>query len=59
MAKTLIDAQQLATYLGISIETIYAWTSMKQIPYYKVGRIVRFDLNEIDKWLESRKQKVL
>ena len=56
--QSLLTPQDLAEYLNISIETIYSWTSMKQIPYYKVGRLVRFDLDEIDKWLAGRKQEV-
>lgn len=58
MAKKLLGPKDLASYLNISIETIYAWTSMKQIPFYKVGRLVRFDMDEIDKWLKGRKQEV-
>jgi len=56
--QKLLTPQDLASYLNISIETIYSWTSMKRIPFYKVGRLVRFDLGEINKWLEGRKQKV-
>lgn len=58
MAKSLIDAKGLSEYLNISIETVYAWTSQKRIPFIKMGRIVRFDLHDIDKWLENKKQKV-
>jgi excisionase family DNA binding protein len=57
--KNLIDPKGLSEYLKISIETVYAWTSQKRIPYIKVGRLVRFDLDEIAKWLEKNKRSEL
>jgi len=54
----LIGIKELTAKFGISTETIYSWTSMKVIPFYKVGRLVRFDEAEIDKWLEQRQQQV-
>jgi excisionase family DNA binding protein len=54
--KKLISIDNLADNLGISKETIYQWTSMKVIPFYKIGRLVRFDEDEIDKWIADRKQ---
>lgn len=56
--KKLIDIKQLSEHLGISVMTIYSWTSMRVIPFYKIGRLVKFDEAEIDKWLEGRKQSV-
>lgn len=56
--KKLISIDELANNLGMSKETIYQWTSMKVIPFYKVGRLVRFDEQEIDSWLTERKQQV-
>ena len=41
--------------MNISIETVYAWTSQKRIPYIKMGRLVRFNVDEVTKWLERQK----
>lgn len=56
--KKLISIDELANNLGIAKETIYQWTSMEVIPFYKIGRLVRFDEAGIDKWLTERKQQV-
>jgi len=53
----LLSPQQLAETLCISIETVYAWTSQKRIPYIKMGRLVRFNMDEISKWLDERRVK--
>jgi excisionase family DNA binding protein len=59
MEKRYLKVEELATYLGLSPETIRAWVKKRQIPFYKLGRAVRFDKHEIDKWLESKKRLCL
>jgi len=51
----LLSPSQLAENLSISIETVYAWTSQKKIPYIKIGRLVRFKKDEVNQWLEGQK----
>jgi len=50
----LLSITEMAEYLGIRVSTLYSWVSQKRIPYIKLGRLVRFDLREIDKWLENK-----
>lgn len=49
--KRLINIHQLSQLLGLSINTLYTWVSQKRIPYVKCGRLTKFDLREIDKWI--------
>jgi len=51
----LISINQLSEKLSIKVKTIYDWTHKGEIPYIKVGRLLRFDSAEIDKWLNGRK----
>ena len=53
----LLSPQELSDVLSISIETVYAWTSQKRIPYIKMGRLVRFNMDEVNKWLERQRVK--
>ncbi|MBM3244211.1 MAG: helix-turn-helix domain-containing protein [Candidatus Omnitrophica bacterium] len=52
--KQYLSVKELSQYMGISIHTIYLWIQLKKIPYYKIGKIVRFNLREIDAWLEHQ-----
>jgi excisionase family DNA binding protein len=54
MAKKLWNAQEVADYLGFKIGTIYHWISQEKIPHNKVGRMPRFDQDEIDAWLKTK-----
>jgi excisionase family DNA binding protein len=54
--QQLMTPTQLAEYLQIEVATLYVWVSRRQIPYLKVGHLLRFDLDEIKDWiLRSRK----
>lgn len=54
MNKRFLGVKELSEYLGISINTIYSYIWQKKIPYIKIGRIVKFDLEKIERWLESK-----
>lgn len=55
MERRYIGPKEIAEYLGFSIDTIYDWIYRKKIPYYKMGRLVRFDLREIEKWTQDKR----
>ncbi|MCK5014625.1 MAG: helix-turn-helix domain-containing protein, partial [Candidatus Omnitrophica bacterium] len=50
--------KELAKYLGITEGTLYSWVCQRKIPYLKVGRLVKFDMRKIEKWLEERSIEV-
>ena len=58
MAKGLLGIKELAKYLGITEGTLYSWVCQRKIPYLKVGRLVKFDMRKIEKWLEERSIEV-
>jgi len=55
----LIGVEGLSIYLDIPVNTLRCWVWQRQIPFYKIGRLVKFDIKEIDTWLEERKENVV
>ena len=51
----LYDVQELAEYLSVSTQWIYQQVQLKEIPYIKVGRLLRFKKSDIDTWLDALK----
>jgi len=47
--------EDLSVYLDTPVATIYTWTHQKKIPHVKIGRSLRFDLAEIDLWVNERR----
>ena len=51
----LIDIPTLAARLGTSVRHIRRQINERKIPYVKVGHLVRFDVQEIAKWLQEHR----
>ena len=51
----LLNVQKAADYLGIKVSTLYQWASQKKIPYFKPGRLLMFDLDDLDKFIAKSK----
>jgi len=52
-----LDINQLSAYLGIKSKTLYAWVNQRRIPHKKLGKLVRFDVREIDAWVSANSVK--
>ena len=49
----LLTIEQVATYTGLSVHTLYTMVSQRRIPFVKVGRLVRFDPGHLEDWLAN------
>lgn len=50
-----LSVDEIANYIGVSRDTIYSWLSEKRMPSHKVGKLWKFKLTQVDKWVESGK----
>ena len=57
--KRFVGVKQLAEELGVKRGTLYLWVHMRQIPHFKIGRLVKFDPKEIDGWLKDKAVHVM
>ena len=48
MGKPLIDKVAAAEYLGVSVKWIDRKVSEREIPFLKLGGLVRFDQDQLD-----------
>ena len=55
--KRLLKAPELAEYIGTTTLNVYQMVSKKQIPFVKIGRSVRFDKWDIDRFIEAHKHR--
>ena len=55
--QRLLDIQDVATYTGLSVHTLYTMVSQRRIPYVKIGRLTKFDRHELDKWIAGHSVK--
>lgn len=54
---TLLSRKEAAKYLGVSASTLANWASTKKfvIPYFRVGKAVRYRKSDLDDFIESNK----
>ncbi|MEM7342484.1 MAG: excisionase family DNA-binding protein [Actinomycetota bacterium] len=51
----LVDIDGAADYLTVSPRLVRAMVAERRIPYLKVGKFVRFDLDDLDGWLDQQR----
>jgi len=53
----LLRVPELAALLGVHEKTIYDWVARRRLPCLRLGNRLRFDPNDIARWLASRKEE--
>lgn len=54
----LVDVKEIASMLNVKPSTLYQWAELGQIPCIKLNGALRFDLDDILKWIKSCKKEV-
>ena len=57
MTKELCDIKELSSYLKVSIPEIRKLVRDRKIPNLRIGNMIKFDLNSINKWLENLEEE--
>lgn len=57
--KEIYSAKQIASYLNMSIHTVYKMVYDGRIPYIKTGNRLQFSRDDIKAWLAERSHEVL
>jgi predicted DNA-binding transcriptional regulator AlpA len=59
--KKLLNEKEAAFYLGVSVSLLRQLRTRSYpskadfLPFYKIGRSVRYRLEDLDEWLEKRR----
>lgn len=53
MTDRWLSVDEVAEYLGVSRDTVYAWVTNKGMPGYKVGRFWKFKCDDVDGWVRE------
>jgi len=41
--------------LAVSVSTLYGWAWQRKIPFVKVGRALRFDMADLEKFIQANR----
>jgi len=53
MPESWVSVEEVASHLGVARESVYRWIDSKSLPAHRVGRLWKFRLSEVDKWIEA------
>lgn len=53
MPERWLSVEEIAEYLGVSKDTVYAWINKRNMPAHRIGRLWKFKSEEIDEWVRS------
>jgi excisionase family DNA binding protein len=53
----MLTPEEVAQLLGVKKSTIYSWTHEGFIPFSKVGRLLRFQKEDVLDWVNKRSMK--
>ena len=48
-----LSVDEIATHLGIKRDTVYNWIAEKQLPAHRIGRLWKFNKEEVDLWVRE------
>jgi excisionase family DNA binding protein len=51
----LINVNDAAQFLAVSPSTLYGWVWQRRIPFVKVGRAVRFDMADLERFVAENR----
>ena len=55
----LLNNDAAAAYIGVSPKTLPVWRSTQRydLPFIKIGRLVRYRRSDLDEWLERQTRR--
>lgn len=55
--RPLLNINQVADRLGVEVRHVRRLVHERRIPYLKWGHLLRFDPDEIERWLDSSRRR--
>jgi excisionase family DNA binding protein len=53
-SRLILNVDQLTEYLQVKRSWVYDMVYKQKLPHYKLGKLLRFDLDEIEAWLSNQ-----
>jgi excisionase family DNA binding protein len=59
VGKRLLNVREAAQYLGLQTDTVYKKARLRELPFVKVGRALRFDVKALERFIERNAKPIL
>lgn len=48
-----VTLKEIQNHLGVGRDTVLKWINNRNMPAYKVGRLWKFKISEVDDWIRT------
>ena len=55
MESGFLTINEASNYLGIKTSTLYSMVGRKEIPHYRIGRLIKFTKADLDAFMQERR----
>ena len=55
MSEPWVKVEEVASHLGVAKDTVYRWVQSRGLPAYRVGRLWKFKISDVDAWVRDGK----
>ena len=55
MENSFLTVREASKYLGVKPSSLYSLVEEKEIPHYRVGRLIKFKKADLDAFMEERR----
>lgn len=52
--RTTLNTNEMAEYLGVSVDMIYKMARERSIPHFRIGSRILFKKNAIENWISDQ-----
>lgn len=52
-AERWLSVDEIMAHLGVARDTVYRWIDRKGLPAHRVGKLWKFKVSEVDRWVRS------
>lgn len=53
MAEPWVSVEDVAKHLGVARDSVYRWIENRSLPAHKIGRLWKFKLSDVDRWVRA------
>lgn len=54
--KRLLSVRDVADLTGAAPQTLYQWCAQSKIPHVRLGTLIRFDADDVERWIETNRR---
>jgi len=53
VGRRLLNVKEAARFLALEVDTVYKKARLRELPFVKVGRALRFDVEALQRFIEQ------